>query len=103
MFGRGVSTGWVELETNSASITGSFFLSDSRLSSIDGAALGTAPASRLIFPKVTTDVSADNRLIILNTSALEIRRVGISIFENSGRLVTQRSFELGPFAGFSGG
>src|SRR5688572_18668190 len=41
IFGEGIATGWVELQASSPSITGSFLLSDSKLSAIDGAALAT--------------------------------------------------------------
>src|SRR5262249_24447497 len=56
LFGEGVSSGWVELKTASSAISGAFFLSDLKQTSMDGAALPTSPASRLIFPKATSDV-----------------------------------------------
>ena len=82
--------------------SGGFFLSDSKQTLVDGSELSTSPASRLIFPNVTSNVSSANRLVFVNTSSNAISPVTISFFEDSGRLVTQRNIALAAFAGFSG-
>ena len=102
LFGSGVSSGWVEVQTASSAVSGGFFLSDSKQTLVDGSELSTSPASRLIFPKVTSNVSSANRLVFVNTSSNAISPVTISFFEDSGRLVTQRNIALAAFAGFSG-
>src|SRR5262249_44750600 len=68
IFGEGISSGWVELQTESSAVSGAFFLSDSGRTSMDGAPLNGAPASRLVFPKATSDVSSANRIVFINTS-----------------------------------
>jgi len=103
MFGPGVSSGWVELRTNSPAILGAFFLSDSKGMSMDSASLITAHAGRQVFLKATTDVSSSNRLVLINTRNDAIPNASVSLIENSGRLVTQSSISLAGFAGFSGG
>ena len=102
IFGAGISSGWAELQTASPAVSGAFFLSDSKQTSMDGAELNSAPASRLIFPKATTGILSANRLTIINTSDQAITRGSVLLFENSGRLVAQRDIALPAFAGFSG-
>src|SRR5438093_9270962 len=69
LFGQGLIAGWAELQSASPSISGAFFLLDSNQNAFDGAAINTAPASRLIFPKATTDPLAANRLVLINTAS----------------------------------
>jgi len=103
LFGQGLIAGWAELQSASPSISGAFFLLDSNQNAFDGAAINTAPASRLIFPKATTDPLAANRLVLINTASRATGSMKISAFENSGRLVAQRNMSLAAFSGFSGG
>src|SRR5262245_16743774 len=48
IFGYGVSSGWVELQADSPSVTGAFFLSDPSGAALDGADFSTMPADRVI-------------------------------------------------------
>ncbi len=102
IFGAGISEGWVEVQLSSPDVLGFFLLFDSGLNFLDGDALTTAPSNQLIFPKVTSDSSLANRLTWINTSDKEIRRVAVSLFENSGRLVSRGYFPLPAYAAFSG-
>src|SRR5262249_38186174 len=103
LFGDGVSSGWVELQTTSDAISGAFSVFDSKQNSIDASDLNITPSSRLIFPTVTTDASSGNMLVLINTSDQRISQISVSLFENSGSLVAQRTFSLPAFSGFSGG
>src|SRR5438093_6173642 len=103
LFGDGVSSGWVELQTASRAISGAFSIFDSRHTSIDSSDLNATPSSRLVFPTVTTDANSGNRLVLINTTDRRISEVSVSLFENSGSLVAQRTFSLPAFSGFSGG
>ena len=102
IFGAGISEGWVEVRLSSPDVLGFFLLFDSGLNFLDGDALAAAPSNQLIFPKVTSDPSLANRLTWINTSDKEIRRVAVSLFENSGRLVSRGYFPLPAYAAFSG-
>src|SRR5262245_6493502 len=102
IFGSAVSAGWVELQTTSSAISGAFFISDPKNVSMDGLELNTAPSNRLIFPKITTDLTASNKLAVINTRSVQLSSITVSLFENSGRPVTQVKFSLPAFGGFSG-
>jgi hypothetical protein len=101
IFGAAAS-GWVELQTASPAVSGAFFLSDSKQNASDGASLLASPASRLIFPKATTDIASANNLVLINTSNRTLSNVVASLYENSGRLVAEQRMTLAAFAGFSG-
>jgi PKD repeat protein len=103
LFGRGVTSGWVELKTNLPAISGTLLFSDSKHTSIEGAAMSFSPAKKLIFPKATADASSANQLVLVNTAGQPIDQINISFFENSGRLAAQSKISLPGFGGFVGG
>jgi len=103
LFGKGVTSGWVEVRTNSAAISGTVLFSDSRHISIEGTAMSFAPAKKLIFPKATADLASANRLVLVNTSGQAIDQIRVSFFENSGRLAARSQISLPAFGGFVGG
>jgi hypothetical protein len=102
LFGENIPPSWIEVQTASPAISGSFFLSDPSLPAMDASTLVESGSNRLIFPKVVTDGSA-NTLVFVNASPRKIAQVGITLFNNLGQLVTQRYISLAPYAGFSGG
>jgi len=100
--GENFSGGWIEVQTISSAITGSFFLIDATGRMMEGSKLITSPANHLIFPKVTTDLSVGNTLALVNTGNGKLNRVNLSLFENNGQMITQRSLTLPAYAGWSG-
>ena len=99
VFGPGISgrTGWVELSSSNAAVTGFFLILDSQLSLVDGADLVDEPSDRLIFPNLTQS----SILTFVHTGS-ENEDVLLSMYANDGRLVAQRAMTLFPLSGFSG-
>jgi len=103
VFGNGISgqAGWVELSASTPAVRGSFVAFDSALSFIDGAELAAAPASKLIFPKVSAHGSAPTQLSLVNTASEAIQGT-ISLYEDSGRLAATWTVTLPALSGFTG-
>jgi len=74
VFGTGISgqAGWVELSASTPAVKGFFVVFDSALSFIDGGELAAAPASKLIFPKVSAHGSP-TQLSLVNTASEAIQ------------------------------
>jgi hypothetical protein len=102
VFGKGLSSGWVELQTSSPAVWGGFFLSDPQRTLTDGTELLALPANRIIFPKTSTNAASDNQLVFINTTDRLITEMTVSLFENSGQRIAQHDMSLGPFAGWTG-
>jgi hypothetical protein len=102
LFGQSGLSGWVELQTASPAISGAFFTSDSP-SGFDGTKLQSAPATRVIFAKATTDSLAANKFVLINTGSGSTGPIKLSAFENGGKLVAQRNTSLAAFSGVTGG
>jgi hypothetical protein len=99
VFGSGIlgHAGWVQLQSNVAALKALFTVFDFALTFIDGANLQSTPASRIIFPKIST--SAIIAFVNTGTSSIPVE---ISMFDNSGNLVTQTGITLNAYSGFSG-
>jgi sugar lactone lactonase YvrE len=100
VFGPGIAgrTGWVALTTSTPAIKGFFTLFDGALTAIDGGAFNTNPASSLIFPNIT----ADTAISYVNTDSNPITNAALSLFDDSGRLIKKRVFNIAAYSGFSG-
>ena len=102
VFGTGISgqAGWVELSASTPAVKGFFVVFDSALSFIDGGELAAAPASKLIFPKVSAHGSPPTQLSLVNTASEAIQGT-ISLYEDSGRLAATWTVTLPALSGFT--
>jgi hypothetical protein len=104
IFGKGIAgkTGWVELESSSAAVKGFFLTFDSAVTFIDGAALVTAPASRLVFPKVSGSLTSPTTIAIAHVASTELQGASITMYDNDGSLVNRTPLNLSAKSGFMG-
>ncbi len=104
IFGAGVAnfTGWIQVDASTPAVKGFFLVYNSGLTYIDGADLQATPASRLIFPEISTSGSSPTIISFVNTGAQTVPVAAISLFGNDGKLVSQTYMKLMPMSGFSG-
>src|SRR5437773_8754785 len=102
VFGTGISgqAGCVEISASTPAVKGFFVVFDSALSFIDGGELAAAPASKLIFPKVSAHGSPPTQLSLVNTASEAIQGT-ISLYEDSGRLAATWTVTLPALSGFT--
>ncbi len=104
IFGSGIAgkTGWVQLQSTSVATKGFFLVFDSRVSFIDGAELQTRPASRIIYPKVSSTAASPTIISFVHTGSETIPFAALSLYDNSGTLTARTYLSLAPRSGFSG-
>jgi hypothetical protein len=104
IFGTGMTgkVGWVELLSSSVAIKGFFLLFDSAVTFIDGASLQTAPASRLVFPKVSGNPASPTMISYVNTGTGSLQQCALTLYDNTGRLAARTLLTLTPKSGFTG-
>ncbi len=102
VFGGGIADkrGWIEVRSSSSAITGFFLAFDSGLTSMDGAALQSAPSSRIIFPKITATTESSSFISVVNVAPATVS-ASASLYDDNGNLIQRTPIDLEGYSGFS--